>query len=289
VIVIYNISSKKLDNPLLKDLLKELTVFFNSIGVDFYIVGATARDIVLCNLYEIISNRKTDDLDIAIAIADWEQFALIEQQLSQRSGFKKDRTQKQRFLYRDVYKVDIVPFGTVAKEDGNIYWPPNEEVAMSVWGFPEVAKETLTIQVDNDLIIRVASLPGLFLLKLSAWEDRNSTSKKDAFDIALLLVNYLNVNEKRAVDDYYDELYATDSFDPVIAGAQLIAHDVNLMLQGNADVLNRIKDIMSTEIALAEESRLINQLLESNGSLKYEQVLSCLEMMIEEWNTNIIN
>lgn len=289
MIVIYNISSKKLDNPLLKDLLKELTVFFNSIGVDFYIVGATARDIVLCNLYEIISNRKTDDLDIAIAIADWEQFALIEQQLSQRSGFKKDRTQKQRFLYRDVYKVDIVPFGTVAKEDGNIYWPPNEEVAMSVWGFPEVAKETLTIQVDNDLIIRVASLPGLFLLKLSAWEDRNSTSKKDAFDIALLLVNYLNVNEKRAVDDYYDELYATDSFDPVIAGAQLIAHDVNLMLQGNADVLNRIKDIMSTEIALAEESRLINQLLESNGSLKYEQVLSCLEMMIEEWNTNIIN
>ncbi|MDR0832675.1 MAG: nucleotidyl transferase AbiEii/AbiGii toxin family protein [Candidatus Symbiothrix sp.] len=287
--MIYNISSKKLDNPLLKDLLKELTVFFNSIGVDFYIVGATARDIVLCNLYEIISNRKTDDLDIAIAIADWEQFALIEQQLSQRSGFKKDRTQKQRFLYRDVYKVDIVPFGTVAKEDGNIYWPPNEEVAMSVWGFPEVAKETLTIQVDNDLIIRVASLPGLFLLKLSAWEDRNSTSKKDAFDIALLLVNYLNVNEKRAVDDYYDELYATDSFDPVIAGAQLIAHDVNLMLQGNADVLNRIKDIMSTEIALAEESRLINQLLESNGSLKYEQVLSCLEMMIEEWNTNIIN
>ena len=58
----YNISSKQLDNPLLKDLLKELYDFFRSIHVDFYIIGATARDLILCNLYDLTPNRKKNNL-----------------------------------------------------------------------------------------------------------------------------------------------------------------------------------------------------------------------------------
>ncbi|MDR1408482.1 MAG: nucleotidyltransferase, partial [Tannerella sp.] len=69
----YNISSENLNNPLLKDLLKELRSFFTDINVDFYVIGATARDIILSNLHDLTPERKTDDLDIAIAISDWSQ------------------------------------------------------------------------------------------------------------------------------------------------------------------------------------------------------------------------
>lgn len=40
--------------------------------------------------------------------------------------------------------------------------------------------------------------------------------------MALLMKNYLDINIERAVEEHYD-LYETDEFDQVIAGAQLMA------------------------------------------------------------------
>jgi predicted nucleotidyltransferase len=50
--------------------------------------------------------------------------------------------------------VDIVPFGAVAKADDNIYWPPEETIAMSVKGFDEVLSEAITVSIDNEFEIR---------------------------------------------------------------------------------------------------------------------------------------
>jgi len=55
----YNISSENLNNPFLKDLLKELNNFFGNLNMDFYVIGATARDIILSNLHGLIPERKT--------------------------------------------------------------------------------------------------------------------------------------------------------------------------------------------------------------------------------------
>ena len=69
-----NISSEVLNNPLLKELLKKLTDYFQSIGSDFYVIGATARDIILCGIHNQTAARRTSDLDIAIAIKDWDKY-----------------------------------------------------------------------------------------------------------------------------------------------------------------------------------------------------------------------
>jgi len=279
----YNISSDNFNNPLLKDLLRELNDFFSSINVDFYVIGATARDIILSNLYDLVPERKTADLDIAIAISDWNQFQSIEENLPKREGFTKSKKQKQRFIYKDVYVVDIVPFGDVAKVDENIYWPPDETIAMSVWGFPEMADATISVEIDHEFTIEIASLPGLFLLKLFAWKDRHLSGSKDAYDMALLLTNYLNINIEIVVEEHYD-LYEAEEFDQVIAGAQLMARDVKLLVRGSEKTLDYLIEILTEEIELAEESPLINQLVESDASLQYEQVLACLESMLNEWN-----
>lgn len=278
----YNISSDNLNNPLLKDLLKELSGFFCGINVDFYVIGATARDIILSNLHDLIPERKTDDLDIAIAITDWSQFQSIEENLPKVKGFAKSKDQKQRFIHKEVYVIDIVPFGDIAKDDGNIYWPPDETIAMSVWGFPEMADSTICVEIDEEFSIQIASLPGLFMLKLVAWKDRHLSGSKDAYDMALLLINYLDINTERAVEEHYD-LYETDEFDQVIAGAKLMARDVKLLIRDNKKTLEYLRVILVKETGLAEESQLINQLVESDASLQYEQVFTCLESMFNEW------
>lgn len=68
------ITSEKIANPLLVDLLKKLTDSFNRMNREFYVIGATARDIIIGQLTGIASGRKTRDLDIAIAIPDWSVF-----------------------------------------------------------------------------------------------------------------------------------------------------------------------------------------------------------------------
>lgn len=72
-----NISSEKIGNPLLVELLKKLTGCFGSIGQTFFVIGATARDIILQQLASTSSSRKTRDLDVAIAIPDWRAFDRI--------------------------------------------------------------------------------------------------------------------------------------------------------------------------------------------------------------------
>ena len=139
-----HISSKALPNPFLKELLAVLTVYFDSIESDFFIIGATARDIILTAIHEQDVKRSTSDLDIAIAIPNWERFESIEKDLSQTEGFKKLISYNHRFIYKEIYMLDIVPFGGVKKDDDIIYWPPEEEIAISVAGFKEVTKNILT-------------------------------------------------------------------------------------------------------------------------------------------------
>lgn len=72
-----NISSEKIDNPLLIDLLRRLNHTFSRIGKDFFVIGATARDIILQVLADTSARRKTRDLDIAIAVPDWNRYSEI--------------------------------------------------------------------------------------------------------------------------------------------------------------------------------------------------------------------
>lgn len=277
-----HISSEKLNNPLLKELLSKLTSYFSSIHSDFYVIGATARDIILTAVHEQEIKRSTSDLDIAIAIPDWAQFESISTGLCQIDGFEKSKEQRQRFIYNKVYLLDLVPFGAVAREDNTIYWPPEEDIAMSVLGFTEVTNDVLEITIDAEFSVRVVQLPGIFLLKLNAFKDRHLINNKDADDIAYIISNYLEANENRAIENYYSEIYNVDNFQTFTAGAILLGKDIKALLSRNQDTLDSFIEILTSEIEQEEESILINQMLEIYSSLKYEDVISALQCLLNE-------
>lgn len=277
----YNISSENFSNPLLKDLLEELTNYFTSIGSEFYVIGATARDLIFSGIHNQESGRKTDDLDIAIAISDWNKFEEISNGLCQIEGFLKSEYQKQRFIYKKVYLLDIVPFGEVAKADNNIFWPPEETHAMSVAGFTEVAKHTLKIAIDENFTINVASLPGIFLLKLIAWRDRHLTTNKDADDMAFIISNYLEINEQRVVNENYD-LYLIDDYSIFKAGATLLGRDMKEILIANPAILSEFIGILRNEVVKEDDSQLINQMMKTHSLLKYEAIYTSLISLTNE-------
>lgn len=258
------ITSEKIANPLLVELLKKLTDSFNRMGREFYVIGATARDIIIRQLIGTTSGRRTKDLDIAIAIPDWSVFDEIKEVLV-ADGFKKSTYMRQRFYYGE-YELDIVPYG-VAKEDDNIYWPPEEEIAMSVKGFDEVLSEAITVNIDDEFDIRIASLHGLFLLKFNAWLDRNIETSKDAEDMSFILSNYFMANLDRNV---YTEVYDWKNFDEYIVGGYWLARDLLLLLTKEQIVY--YKDCIEKELEKDDESRLFNQIIENCYGLTYETV-----------------
>ncbi|CAD0006113.1 nucleotidyl transferase AbiEii/AbiGii toxin family protein [Flavobacterium salmonis] len=277
----YHISSNKFTNPLLKELLKTLTIYFNSIDTHFYIIGATARDIIFSVVHDQESGRKTFDLDIAIAIPDWNDFEKISAELTSTGNFKKSTEEKQKFFFKDVYELDIVPFGEIAKEDQNIYWPPEEDHAMSVRGFTEIAKNTLSLIVDKEFTIQVATLPGIFFLKIIAWKDRNHRTGKDAEDISFIIESYLEIYRNNLQEENYD-IYEDDNYNEYNAGAILIGRDLKKLFTGKKEIETEVIKILENELKKEETSILIYQIIKSNPILQYEQIHRALTSTIRE-------
>lgn len=275
-----NISSEKIDNPLLIELLRQLNQTFSRIGSDFFVIGATARDIILRVLVNTSARRKTKDLDIAIAVTGWDKYNEICQALI-ADGLEKSIHQAQRFYFGD-YEVDIVPYGAVAKTDDNIYWPPEETIAMSVKGFDEVLSEAITVSIDKEFEIKIASLHGLFLLKLNAWLDRNIGTNKDAEDMWYIVDNYYFANEERGI---HPEVYELDGFDLTVGGAYWMAHDIADLLSN--EQIAYYADVLNNEIERAEDSRLVVQILETNRSVASADALKVLQTISDVFSKRL--
>lgn len=122
-----SISKKDLENDPLFDTLQALHSCVTKLGLELYVVGATARDLIMKLLDESPSKRETSDLDVAIVLSDWSQFDNLSKELL-ANHFHKGKS-KQKFYYKgehheNDYEVDIVPFGDIA-DDEVILWPPD--------------------------------------------------------------------------------------------------------------------------------------------------------------------
>ncbi len=261
----------------------ELTEYFKEAGISFFVIGATARDIIM-ELHNEKSGRLTHDLDIAITVNDWEQWKKVEEEIIRLENFTKDENQKQRFIYKGKFQLDIVPFGEIMQQDSRIFWPPEEEFAMSVLGFSAADEAALSVSIDDKTDIKIATLSGIFLLKIAAWKDRNHKNNKDADDMGFILENYLNINSERAAMEHYDEIYGVEPFSTTTGGATLLGKDINELLKTHQKTKASIVEILTTENNKKEDSKLINQIIETHKAFSFEEVLNSIENIINQLN-----
>jgi len=166
------------------------------------------------------------------------------------------------------------------KQDSKIFWPPDENFAMSVLGFDAAEHGSLKVNVDQEIEIKIASLSGIFLLKIVAWKNRHLRSNKDADDMGFILENYLSIHEERAATTYYDEAYGVEPFKNTTAGAVLLGKDIKELLEKHQEVATSILIILNEELNKKEESKLINQIVETHRSLYYEEILQSIQNIV---------
>lgn len=218
--------SEKIDRFFI-DFYTSIEAVTNELGINYMVVGATARDHILELIHGVRPARATKDIDLGINIKSWEEFRLIREALIETGRFAVTST-LQRLNYDDNVPIDIVPFGAVSEQDRTIAWPPDHEVVMNVAGFQEAYDSSLSITLSREphLEVKMVSLAGLFLLKVFAWRDRGMAFNKDATDMAFIIKNYGSpVNEDRLYE-LESALLEQEGYDLELAGARLLGRDV---------------------------------------------------------------
>jgi predicted nucleotidyltransferase len=212
-------------------VVRELNASATRLGIPFFLAGAAARDLVLVNLWGQAPGRATADIDFAFAVNDWDQFEQLRGELLATNHFELVPHKQQRLRYEDPESglqvpVDFIPFGGVASGTQTISWPPEGEFVMNVAGFEDALAAALHIEMEPGLILSVASLPGLAILKLIAWNDRHLENNKDAADLYKLLATFDRAGNEDRIWDGELELLDSVEYDLTFAGAVILGRDV---------------------------------------------------------------
>lgn len=213
------------------------------LDISYVVVGASARDLVLHYGYGATIKRATADIDFGIQVSDWETFEALRNKLIQ-SGFKETNT-PHRLIY-DGMKIDLVPFGSVQDEEAKIVWPPRGEVVMNVLGFQEAVENVVNIIIQDDpkIEIPVVMPPGLSLLKIICWTDRDADLKnKDAKDLLYLFKSYEEIPEIRDSIYDYPELEEKFGWDITLGSAFKLGIDAaEISSEQTMEYLKQIED-----------------------------------------------
>lgn len=170
--------SSKIEPEKLK-LLKVVLKSAKAEKMPIALIGASARDAFLPGIHNISPIRKTMDVDFAVKVKNWAHYRRLRNYLIEKMKFNKapEENHPERLIDQSGNCLDILPFGGVEdKKEGSIVWP-EDNVKMSMVGFKEAFQSAENLKVSDGsitLIIPVVGLPGIVLLKIIAWIDREN-------------------------------------------------------------------------------------------------------------------
>ncbi len=233
------------------------------LGIAYVIVGASARDLVMHYGYGATIKRATADIDFGIQIPDWATYAALSKKLVEL-GFEETRNQH-KLLYEGM-QIDLVPFGALQDEEAKIAWPPKGDVVMNVLGFEEAIDNAINVIIQDEpkIEIPVVMPPGLSLLKIICWTDRDADLKeKDAKDLLYLLKSYEDIPEIMDSIFEYPEFHSDFGSDMRFGSAFKLGVDAGAI--ASEQTKEYLKRIENDEIAKRSSDMLIENMCEDIG------------------------
>lgn len=231
------------------DVLRAVTSAAAALDLQCFVVGAMARDIVLTGVFGWETGRATRDVDLAVSVANWDEFHQLKQRLLDSGTFAAVPGVTHRLNSRvgngPDYPLDLIPFGGVETVQ-TIAWAPEMRIMMSVAGYQEANDAAIEVAFDDDFAVRVASLAGLAILKLIAWQDRGHENSKDAIDFGTLLQSYGDAGNLDRLYGSEMSLLERAQFDIRLAGAGLLGRDVRSI--ASEATLTQLKALLARDI-----------------------------------------
>ena len=271
--------SKIREESQFKEIFLALERGFIKFGIDFYLVGATARDVWMKGVHGLPPKRATSDIDFGIMIKDSFVFDDLKSYLIEEEGFIPSKGNEFVLIWKDKSQVDLIPFGDLESE-GIVTVKGTGFTSMNVEGFKEVYEQASEEIITEDQRFKVCTLPGIVILKLIAWDDRPEVRRDDIDDIAEIIKNYFHLNDE-VIFEQHSDLF-TDDIELAEIASQFLGREIGKIVSGNPKLVERIKGILVNGL---NDSNNLAELFasESDVTIEYSKsLISYIKKGIEE-------
>ncbi|MFM9949323.1 MAG: hypothetical protein ACKV1O_15405 [Saprospiraceae bacterium] len=259
----YKINYKQLrQQPEITKMLSALERGFKKFGIDFYLVGAVARDVWMSGINNIAPGRTTGDIDFAVLINDKGVYEDLKIYLTKEEGFYPRKENAFVLLWKDRTEVDLLPFGAIEDEDGHVISSGSGLTNINLQGFAEVYEEGLPeLDLEGKHQFKFCTLSGIVLLKLIAWDDRPEARRDDIKDISDILNHFFNMYDEVIWNNHHD-LFGDENASLKHIAARVMGREMSQIAKRNKKLFARIKGILEANTETITDSKMAAIMIE---------------------------
>jgi predicted nucleotidyltransferase len=242
---IYKISFKQLQQqPHISEMLTALEKGLNKYGIDFYLVGAVARDVWMTAINDIPPSRVTGDIDFAVFINDKNTYADLREYLINAEGFIPYKGNGFVLKWKNIIQIDLMPFGEIEAKPSNVTVEGTGLTSLNMPGFKEIYDSGLPeAELEEKHRFKFCTLPGIVLLKLIAFQERPEIRRDDIKDISKILKHFFDMYADEIYENHND-LFGDKDINLNWIAARVLGRDMGKIAQLNEDLFLRIKKIL---------------------------------------------
>ena len=254
--------------------MKVLEEAFLACDIDYYLIGAIARDIWYAKGDKRF--RTTKDIDFAILVGSQGQYELVHNYLTTQKGYVSSTTNAFVVIAPDKTAVDLLPFGEVVIDDG-VEITGEGLTSIKVNGLMEVYETgTKAVEMMDGHHFAVATLPAIVLLKFIAYDDRPEHRIKDARDIANIIDHFFDL-EGDLIYEHHSDLFLSETDQELEeVAAIVIGREIYAILKGNHLLCQRLMRILNSHLEKGERSEFIRNMAQETKAT-IEQMIRCLK------------
>ena len=241
----YKINFKQLrQQPQLSEMLSALERGLNKFDIDFYLVGAVARDLWMSAINDIPPSRITGDIDFAVFIDDKGTYDNLKKYLIEVEGFSPYKGNAFVLVWKGFIQVDLLPFGEIEDKNAGVTIEGSGLTSLNMPGFKEIYDEGLpVVELEEIHKFKFCTLPGIVILKLVAWQDRPEIRRDDIKDVSNVLKHFFDMYAEEIFENHND-LFGDNPFELHLIAARVMGREMNKIAKRNEMLHDRLKDLL---------------------------------------------
>lgn len=248
----------------LKEILAQVNASCKNQGIEFFIIGAIAR-----NAWYVAHNQPvegTKDIDVAVYIPKSEEYNQLRHELKSVFGYIESPENAFCFVSPNGKPIDLLPFGAIEKEK-RIKIEGKGWIEIDLEGFSDVFRHGLEKVIFGTEEYWICNIPSIVILKLIAYDDRPEHRIKDLKDINTICSYFPDIERERIWSDHFD-LYENDRTHQEIA-MTVLGREMKKITQYNVHLHQRLIKILNRAIDL--ESELARHLIQDSEKETLEE------------------
>jgi predicted nucleotidyltransferase len=259
----YKINYNQLSQqPEITEMLYALERGLDKFGIDFYLVGAVARNVWMTGINNISPRRTTGDIDFAVLINDKGVYEALKTYLIITEGFQPYKGNEYVLIWKENLEVDLLPFGAIDDEDAKFNSNGLGSTSISLQGFSEIYNDGLpTLDLEGKHQFKFCTLPGIVLLKLIAWDDRPESRRDDIKDISDILNHFFDMNDNEIFENHHD-LFEKEEVSLKHIAARVMGREMSKIAKKNELLFSRIVGILDSNTLVSQNSDMAKIMVE---------------------------